>query len=145
MTSDIHKEFLPAAIGLVRSIRKRFNKRAEALDMTYARATALVAIAANEGITQVELAKHLDIRTPSMTRTLDHLEEQGLIERRAVSGDKRVRSLYLTEKAHAQADRVVGFTEELRRELYRDIDPAELEAALAVIRRLERNLERIRG
>ena len=145
MPSDIHKDFLPAVIGLIREIRKRFNLRAAALDMTYARAQALVAIAANEGMTQAELAKHLDIRTPSITRTLDHLEEQGLIERRAVSGDKRVRSLYLTEIAHAQADQVVGFTEELRCELYRDIDPGDLESALAVIKQLQRNLERVRG
>jgi MarR family transcriptional regulator for hemolysin len=52
--------------------------------------------------------------------------------------------LYLTAKAHAQADTVVGFTDDLRRELYRDIDPAELENALAVIKRLQQNLDRAR-
>ncbi|SNT73911.1 MarR family winged helix-turn-helix transcriptional regulator [Paracoccus seriniphilus] len=145
MSLSLRKQFLPAVIGLHREIRKRFNLRAAALDMTYARAEALVAISANEGITQAELAERLDIRTPSMTRTLDHLEKQGLIERRAVSGDKRMRSLFLTDKAHSQASRVVGFIEELRRELYRDIDPEDLQKALNVIRHLQRNLDRMNG
>ena len=73
MTDPVHKDFLPAVFGLVRGIRKRFNARAAAMEMTYARAQALLHISACEGLSQAELAERLEIRTPSMNRTLDHL------------------------------------------------------------------------
>lgn len=140
MTSAVQKLFLPELFGLVREIRKRFNARATALDMTYSRAQALMRIAAREGQTQAELAENLDIRTPSMTRTLDWLEKAGLIERRGSDEDRRVRHLHLTPDARVKADKVVDFTEDLRREVYRGIDPAELDQALKVIRQIQRNL-----
>ncbi|WP_138469435.1 MarR family winged helix-turn-helix transcriptional regulator [Poseidonocella sp. HB161398] len=141
MTLPVHKEFLPEVFGLVRGIRKRFNARAVALDMTYSRAQALMSISVREGLTQAELAERLDIRTPSMNRTLDHLEEQGLIERRSCEADKRIRRLFLTPKARAQAEQVVDFTEDLRREVYRGISPEDLERTLEVIRRIQKNLD----
>ncbi|WP_172327615.1 MarR family winged helix-turn-helix transcriptional regulator [Mangrovicoccus sp. HB161399] len=141
MTLPIHKEFLPELIGLVRGVRKRFNARAVALDMTYSRAQALLHIARSEGLTQAELADLLDISTPSMNRTLDHLEEQELIERRSCEADKRIRRLFLTPKARGQAEQVVGFTEDLRREVYRGISPEDLERTLDVIRRIQKNLD----
>ncbi|MBE3636846.1 MarR family winged helix-turn-helix transcriptional regulator [Mangrovicoccus algicola] len=141
MTSPVQREFLPEIFGMVRAIRKRFNARAVAIGMTYARAQALMGVAVREGLTQAELAERLDIRTPSMNRTLDHLEEQGLIERRACAQDKRIRQLYLTPMARAQAEDVVGFTEDLRREVYRGISEDELAQTLSVIRRIQKNLD----
>ncbi|RBO53312.1 MarR family transcriptional regulator [Rhodovulum sp. BSW8] len=137
----VQKTFLPEVFRLVRGIRKRFNARATALDMTYARAQALVTIAGCEGLTQVELAERLDIRTPSMNRTLDALEAAGLVERRFSAEDKRVRCLYLTADARRQARDVTEFTDDLRREVYRGIDPDELDQALATIRKIQRNLD----
>lgn len=136
----VQKTFLPEVFGLVRAIRKRFDARATSIDMTYARAQALMSIASCEGLTQVDLAERLDIRTPSMNRTLDNLEAAGLIERRASAEDKRVRRLYLTPAARARAEAVVDFTDELRREVYRGIDPDELDRALATIRKIQANL-----
>ncbi len=143
MTDPVHSDFLPAVLHLVRGIRKRFNVRAAAHDMTYARAQALVGIAGNEGQSQADLAERLDIRTPSMNRTLDHLEQQGLIERRADPRDKRVRRLFLTPAAHERADRITHFTDDLRREVYQGIPPEDLKQALDVLRRIQRNLDRM--
>ncbi|RVV97644.1 MarR family transcriptional regulator [Mesobaculum littorinae] len=140
-----NKELLASVFGLVRGIRKQFDARASAMDMTYARAQALTHIAANEGLTQVELAAILDIRTPTMNRTLDHLEAAKLIERRTTREDKRVRQLFLTPQAHRQADRIVSFTHELREEAYRGIPPEEVEQALATLRRIQANLDAMEG
>ncbi|MBR9838770.1 MAG: MarR family transcriptional regulator [Rhodobacteraceae bacterium] len=145
MTDPFHNDFLPAVFGLVRGIRKRFNARAAAMEMTYARAQALLHISACEGLSQAELAERLEIRTPSMNRTLDHLEAAELIERRSDPDDKRLRRLFLTPQAHAKAERIVGFTEELRREVYHDVTPEELAQALETLRRIQQNLDRMEG
>ena len=107
----VYKAFLTEVFGLVRGIRKRFNARAAAMDMTYARALAISHVSREPGLSQAELADLLDIRTPSMNRTLDQLEEAGLIERRSDPQDKRVRRLFLTDRAHDQAEKITGFTE----------------------------------
>lgn len=140
----VYKAFLTEVFGLVRGIRKRFNARAAAIDMTYARALAISHISRDPGLSQAELAERLDIRTPSVNRTLDQLEEAGLIERRSDPLDKRVRRLFLTDRAHEQAEKVVGFTEELRREAYQGIPPEELAQALATLRRIQQNLDRMK-
>lgn len=135
--------FLPAALALVRGLRGRFDARAKALDMTYSRAQALLVIARHEGLSQAEIASRLDIATPSVNRTLDHLEAAGLIQRRPCAQDKRLNRLHLTPKAETLAARIIAFTEELRDEIFDGIPEAELEQALAVIARLQANLDRM--
>ena len=79
-----------------------------------------------------EIAGQLDIRTPSANRTLDHLEAAGLIERRPDPDDKRQNRLFLPPPGRAQAERVVAFTEELRREIFLDVSVKELEGNVSV-------------
>ncbi|MAC80075.1 MAG: transcriptional regulator [Rhodobacteraceae bacterium] len=139
----VYKAFLTEVFGLVRGIRKRFNARAAAMDMTYARALAISHVSREPGLSQAELADLLDIRTPSMNRTLDQLEEAGLIERRSDPQDKRVRRLFLTDRAHDQAEKITGFTEDLRREAYQGIPADELAQALKTLQRIQQNLDRM--
>lgn len=143
MTLPVHRAFLPAAVAFVRGLRQRFDARAVSLGMTYSRAQALLAIAGNEGLSQAEIADRLDIRTPSVNRTLDHLEAAGLIERRVCAEDRRLNRLFLTPQARGEADRVLGFVEELRREVFRDISEQDLRQALDTIARLQANLDRM--
>ncbi|MDK3018039.1 MarR family winged helix-turn-helix transcriptional regulator [Pseudodonghicola flavimaris] len=141
----VYNVFLREVIGLVRGIRKRFDAGAAVMGLTYARAQALLHIAENEGLTQAELAEMLDIRTPPMNRTLDQLEQSGLIERRSDPTDKRVRRLFLTPEARAQAAELLGFIGDLRRDAYQDIPPEELAQALATLRRIQQNIDRRDG
>ncbi|MDC8830813.1 MarR family transcriptional regulator [Alteromonas gilva] len=54
-----------------------------------------------EGCTQKELAAHIDIEQPSLLRTLNQLEEAGLIERKHCSEDARRRLLWFTDKGRS--------------------------------------------
>lgn len=49
-----------------------------------------------EGCSQSELAADIGIEQPSMLRTLNHLEDAGLIERRACANDARRKTLWFT-------------------------------------------------
>ena len=46
------------------------------------------------------MADILEVEPITLTRILDRLEEGGLVERRAHPTDRRIRQLYLTDKAH---------------------------------------------
>ena len=74
---------------------------------------------------QIQLAKAIGIEQPSLVRTLDQLEEKGLISRQTCASDRRAKRIKLTEKA---APILAG------------ISPAELEMLIGLIARLEQNI-----
>jgi DNA-binding MarR family transcriptional regulator len=71
-------------------------------EMTPARMTALNIIDSDPGINQSALAGKLGITGPSVVKVVDALERLGLIDRRLTEGDRRTRSLFLTEHGVAE-------------------------------------------
>ena len=56
------------------------------------------AAGAHEGLKQSELAEMLDLQPITLTRLVDRLCANGLIERRADPNDRRAKRLYLTPR-----------------------------------------------
>lgn len=54
-----------------------------------------------EGLSQEEIAQQVMIDKGTTARALRKLEEQGYILRKTTSGNKKVKHVYLTEKAHS--------------------------------------------
>ena len=50
------------------------------------------------GVSQADLPRHVDMDKASLTPVIDALEREGLIERRQDSDDKRRNKLYLTRR-----------------------------------------------
>jgi len=61
-----------------------------------------------EGLKQTELAEMLDLQPITLTRLVDRLCANGLIERRADPSDRRVKRLYLTAQARPLMDRLAA-------------------------------------
>jgi len=80
-------------------LRKSFNHRARHLHLTQAQYRTLIYLDRQQGITQSELARLLEIRPITLTRQLDLLAANQMIERRANPDDRRSFRLYLTDKA----------------------------------------------
>lgn len=95
-----------------------------------------------EGMTQRELADYIRIQGPTLVRHLDNLEEKGLAERRQKEGDRRARTVHLTEAAHPVLDRISETAVELRNELLSGINDEELQVCVDVFARIARNSER---
>lgn len=57
-----------------------------------------------EGLTQVEISKHLIVTPSNMTKMLDKLEKDGLVERKALEGDRRVNIINVTKKGEKLLD-----------------------------------------
>lgn len=53
-----------------------------------------------EGIIVSQLGEMMGVSRPSMTRTLNGMEDQGLIERRSEKGDRRKVYIIITEKGY---------------------------------------------
>ena len=123
-----------------RKLRALVDERARDMGLTLSRARLLMELAREDGPIQSDLAGLLDIEQPTLVRLLDGLERNGMIERRAVEGDRRARRVFLTETARGQAQDILNFLTELRAGILQGIAPAELEAALDVLRRTSRNI-----
>lgn len=123
-----------------RKLRTLFDARARAHGLTFARARLLLYLSTMEGCTQKELADVLEVEQPSVVNMIDALEESGLLERRAVEGDRRAKQLVLTDAARIQAKDVIGFAEEMRRQVLDGVDEADLLAATRVLRVITNNV-----
>ena len=118
----------------------RFEERARELSLTLAQCRALVRLEGNEGASQARLAELSDMDAMTMVRTLDRLEERGLVERRPDPADRRARSLHLTAKGRAAVDGIWRLAESTRAEVFAGVSVEERERFLDVLERIHGNV-----
>jgi DNA-binding MarR family transcriptional regulator len=90
--------FLLSRMGLVAS--RQFAERIEQIGLNPRMWGALNVLDAEGAITQHALGKCTGIDPSSMVATIDELEKQGLVERRAHPSDRRAYALHITGKGH---------------------------------------------
>jgi len=108
--------------------------------MTRAKWAVLARLDRSEGLKQSELADILDLQPITLTRLLDQLCDNGLIERRADPDDRRAKRLYLTPAARPLLARLSDLGEELMQTALAGLDEREVAALLAKLTILKENL-----
>ena len=134
---SVSSEFLEALTKLSRKIRTLFNARVTAHGLTYPRARVLIRLAKKSGVTQRELACELELEQPTLVRILDRMEALDLITREPDPADRRAKHIVLTAHGREQADLVQRLGEEVRSEVFRNVDEADLRCAIALFDRIE--------
>lgn len=89
--------FLVADVS--RLMRRAFARRLGEGSITLNEARALVYIARNQGLRQIDLADLLEIQAIQLARLIDRLAELKLVERRAVPADRRAYCIHLLPAA----------------------------------------------
>jgi MarR family transcriptional regulator for hemolysin len=137
-------ESFVAELGRVhRKWRARLDERLKNTGLTHARWQALLLIRRQrEPLTQRELAQGLGIEGPTLVRTLDRLEQEGLIERCPADHDRRANTIRATAKARPIMGKIAQIADELRAELLAGISPDQLAVAAAVLKDIGDKLER---
>ena len=125
---------------VTRQIRKHFDRRATRLELTRAQWRALKVTSRHEGLSQSELAEHLDMEAIPVGRVIDRLEKTGFVERRADPADRRRWRLYLTPKAHAIVGEMEVIADELRDDALRGIERTDLDNLMGVLNQIKENL-----
>jgi DNA-binding MarR family transcriptional regulator len=121
--------------------RKHFDRRATRFGLTRAQWRAIKVLHHREGIRQSELAEFLEMEPIAVGRVIDRLQAAGFVERRADPKDRRCWRLFATEQARGVVDDMVQIARELRRDVTRNVDIAELQQALEVLERIKANLQ----
>ena len=138
---DIETQFSMTLGRVSRRWRTRLDERLRHLGLTQARWHALLRLDLDGPMAQHQLAECLQVERPTLVRLLDGLERQGLVERRSVEDDRRIRCVHLTVKAKPLLKEISHISEQLRHELLADIDHDALTAALRVLQALDATLE----
>ena len=119
---------------------QRFEQRAAVHGLTLPQCKALLYLATNEGISQVQLAERIDIEPMSLVRILDHMESEELVERRNDPADRRARCLYLKSKAKPLVDEIWRWAELTLREALVGIPKRQSDLAISVLEKIHANL-----
>jgi len=86
---------------MARLFAKGLHRRIRSLGLAPAQFMTLLALWEEDGLTQHELTRRLDVEQATMANTLSRMERDGLIERRSHPGDGRSQSIHLTAKSAA--------------------------------------------
>ncbi|MFP1721664.1 MULTISPECIES: transcriptional regulator SlyA [Lonsdalea] len=126
---------------LVRVWRALIDQRLKPLDLTQTHWVTLHNIhELPPGQSQIQLAKAIGIEQPSLVRTLDQLEDKGLITRHICTHDRRAKRILLTEMADPIIVAVNDVIQQTRSEILDGITPEEVNKLTVIISRLEKNI-----
>jgi MarR family transcriptional regulator for hemolysin len=108
-----NREFAFTLHDVARLLRTYADQRAAEYGITRAQWAVIARLDRSEGLKQAELAEMLDLQPITLTRLLDRLCDNGLIERRADPQDRRAKRLYLTAAARPLLEHLDRLAEEL--------------------------------
>ena len=125
-----------------RLIKRRFDRKARqtGLPITRRQAAVVLYIARNEGVSQTEVAKWLDLEPIALVRMLDKLNDEGLVERRAHPTDRRVRTLWLTPAARPMVTQILAINKAIREEAFVGMPAHARETVIDILDGIKGNL-----
>lgn len=143
--TGLHRQLLDELSSFNRKLRAVFDAEVKEKGLTLPRTRGLFAVSRRDGLNQRELAEELELETPTVVRLLDAMESQGFIERRSDNIDRRTKQIHLTEFGKGVADDIENVASTLRQKLLGEVDAADIETTLKVIRVMAVNLQDIRS
>ncbi len=134
------REIAFALNDVARLLRTYADQKAAQFGITRAQWAVLARLARYEGLKQTELADMLDLQPITLTRLLDRLAENELIERRADPDDRRAKRLFLRPAAQPLLERLGRLGEELMNTALAGLSEARIAALLSDLTAVKENL-----
>jgi DNA-binding MarR family transcriptional regulator len=114
----------------------------KAHDLTTTKMRALAILSITSPVTINELSLYALTEQSTMSRTLDALEEQGFIHRKARAEDLRVREVHITESGRATFARVWPEMYDLLLKTFEGVDNEEYSAFTATLHKIMTNIRK---
>jgi MarR family transcriptional regulator for hemolysin len=136
----INREVAFTIMDVARLLKTFADQQARQYGMTRAQWAVLVRLDRSEGLKQSELAELLDLQPISLTRLLDRLAENKLIERRADPNDRRANRLFLTPAARPLLERLSELGTNMMATVLEGLDAKTIERMLRDLGLVKGNL-----
>jgi DNA-binding MarR family transcriptional regulator len=137
------QQFAPYLINSVSlSWTTRLAAALKAHDLTTTKMRALAILSITSPVTINELSLYALTEQSTMSRTLDSLEEQGFIQRKARPEDLRVRDVHITEAGRAAFARVWPEMYDLLLKVFEGVDNEEYSAFTGTLHKIIANIRK---
>ncbi|MEQ8558211.1 MAG: MarR family transcriptional regulator [Henriciella sp.] len=122
--------------------RTLFDSQMKPLGITRSQWSVLAWLSrgANEGVTQVDLARQLDVGKVTIGGLIDRLEVSGHVERRLDPADRRARRIFITKKGFVLIRQMQTVGTELNDSILADVSVKDRETTERVLARIKDNL-----
>lgn len=140
------REIWVFANHVIRSSRQLVNEKLKPLNLSSAQGNILLHLfTQGDARRQEDLVEQLDISRPAVSKALDALQKKGFIERTRDKEDRRVRRVYLTEKAWQVGPKIESIYNEVLTLAARDLSPEEIKSFIQVFQRVSENFNQTRN
>ncbi|HWK42482.1 MAG TPA: MarR family transcriptional regulator [Croceibacterium sp.] len=146
---DLYKEgkttreirMLVQMVLLVRGFRNKMDEELRRIDQTASRMETLGAILNMEGNpSQSDVARRLQLEGATITRMVDILSKEGLVERLPDPGDRRVNLLSITPKGEEETRKIFAIYDMMRDHILEGISPEEIDEMQRLIDKMLKRL-----
>lgn len=100
----------------------------------------MIALSDADGQTPGSLATRLGVRPPTITKTINRLQAQGFLERKASDEDSRQAHIFLTESGRDAIRTIEKSLRKTEKLALRGLDKKEQKALMKMLSRIEANL-----
>lgn len=94
------------------------------------------------GQTQIELAERLGKDRTNVTRMIDVLEREQLLERKGDSKDRRIYRIYLTDKGEETIESLIPFVEKVNSESVKGISSEKVIELKNLLLQIQKNINK---
>jgi DNA-binding MarR family transcriptional regulator len=93
-----------------------------------------------DGVSQIELARFTNRNRANVTRIIDILEREGVVERRDDDNDRRVFRIYLTKKGKSLRDQTAKCAAQSIEDALEGVDKADIKTCVKVLLKVISNV-----
>ena len=127
-----------ASLAIARRMQKNF--RAAGLDITIEQWGILYHLWKEDELSQQELCYRSYKDKPSITRLVDNLEKQNLVERKGSDTDRRINRICLTEEGRNLQDKTIELANQTMDEALVGVSKDQIDLVRQVLQRVYDNL-----
>lgn len=117
------------------------NFKNNKISLTKEQWTILVVLWKDDGCSQQTLADKTDRDKPGITRLIDNLEKENLVERRPDAKDRRLNLIFLTTKGKTIDKEVMTIVNQTINDAIKGIDPEKLKIVKETFLQIYENLD----
>ena len=123
-----------------RLMNRYYDRRVRIYGISRTQWTLLTYLSRYEGVSQTRLAEYMDLAPMTLTRQIDKLEREGLLDRRQDPQDRRTNLIFLTEKSQPLMNRMHEIAVEAKEAALKNFNEGEREILRDYLVRMRENM-----
>ena len=122
-----------------RKLNDAYDLSMKPLGLTRSQWRVVAYVSRTPGVSQTELAESIECSRMAITSLLDRMQSKGLVERREVENDRRVRAVFLTDKGSALVRQMNKTAVRVLEQVFAGTTPADRQQLQQLLETLKAN------